>query len=283
MPHRFERLGKCLFFWHTSSSGKILPLKKIPLDSVWKPPVDWAIQQYRMRFGSRLLSVYLRGSVAIGRSIARTSDIDTVGIIRGSIAAKDKKTICDLESIPCPYEICPRVDFSILSETDMTTSARYRTGRLLAMVHGFPVWGKSFRKGLPYLSPGPEVAAYAPRLQRDMKIYQSLLGCRDVDQPAIYRWILKRIVRAAFETEMKDRNDFSLDTYTCGMVLLKHHPQFKDQLLGVLDYLLMNKPISKNEIREFIDSVGYWALGRIRSQGLDREIVQLDRRILREQ
>ena len=48
---------------------------------------------YRKEFGDNLLSIYVRGSVSVGRAKSFISDIDSVAIVRTDISPKKQKEI----------------------------------------------------------------------------------------------------------------------------------------------------------------------------------------------
>jgi predicted nucleotidyltransferase len=70
---------------------KILPIDKnriiikqanaSKITGKWKDAVDLIVERYKTIFGSKLVSVYINGSVATGDAIEGTLDIDTNAIV----------------------------------------------------------------------------------------------------------------------------------------------------------------------------------------------------------
>lgn len=70
---------------------KILPIDKnriiikqanaSKITGKWKDAVDLIVERYKTIFGSKLVSVYINGSVATGDAIEGTSDIDKNAIV----------------------------------------------------------------------------------------------------------------------------------------------------------------------------------------------------------
>ena len=112
------------------------------------------------RFGSRLHSGYLYGSVVRGNAVPHRSDVDVVAVLKAAPTDEDRdaaRRVAGVIQERCPILLGAGVE---LTHVDQVLSAEERYGgQVFLRELSVCICGEDLRPGLPRTKPGPAVAA----------------------------------------------------------------------------------------------------------------------------
>lgn len=205
-----------------------------------KPPWDEAVRAYvdemTAKFGENLHSVYVRGSIAKGTTINGFSDLDG-GVVTVEEAPRDREW---LESLDAKFERFPfvagievlTIPRAALFEDDARNHLAFIVSTGAICVHGDDV-----RDELPRFGFGPWAFSHSRGLGQNIDEY---LGLARVEQDADERrdlcgWIMRRIVRAGFESVMAEEGTYTRDLFCAYEAFRRHNPDLADEMWRALE------------------------------------------------
>ncbi len=193
---------------HADKNG-VLPRIGCPPHPSWSSVLNDLVWQLQSHCTDNAFSVVLRGSVARGASLNEAADLDLVILYDDTMPP-----IQNLQSNVVPT--LP-IEVSYIERNALKTDAKWVWMRFMLAHNGHTILGPDTLKDLPEPRIGPQCYAHlrdADEWLRDWRLYWD----RDQDYPAICTWLMKRIVRALFESQVTRINAFSRDIYPCAQV-----------------------------------------------------------------
>lgn len=259
-------------FSKLDADGFIIPSR--PCSSHWQswaPAVKLATDWYVERYGKRLHSVYVRGSVATGTAEASYADLDMIGLLH-HFEPFDEYLIWrhvdwEEEFASFATDILPpnaRPDFAIASLNRGFLERNNALPMVLA-TQGVCVHGTNVIQYLPRYKPGIETMYYNGRMQLNLAIfYNQISSGLAADQLTLEcKRVLKSMLRCAGELEMDRDGKYSRDLYFCCLAFEGRFPQESVLAWSALECYLEKEP-DLLRVLDFAESLGHWLARRER-------------------
>lgn len=165
--------------------------------------------------GDDLVAVVLRGSAARGTAVAGASDLDLV-VVRHSCAEEP--------------EVAPeRIEVEIVATTlaDLLHAPAAAWLRFALAFSGWTIRGRDVVADLPDPTLGPHCIAHLRDVHRWGHRWRAMLdGDRDAAERRLTcRWLMKRIVRSAFEDVMFEVGGYTRDLHPCTEAAAARRPR----------------------------------------------------------
>ncbi|WP_137938619.1 nucleotidyltransferase domain-containing protein [Chitinivorax sp. B] len=183
------------------------------------------VRLYEQWFGDTLRSVYVRGSVARGNAIPGCSDFDTFAVLdRDALPQCPAPTDTELKHLSMLAPGLTQFEFHACTEANVLDSY-YSTWPFLIKTQSVCLHGIDYAQQLENYYPGPEVmgeALYVPerlrlygeRLQNEQQVAQKVNTCE---------WIMKALVRAAFDLTMDRCRQYTRDLWLCHRTFAEYY------------------------------------------------------------
>lgn len=170
--------------------------------------------------GPDLVSVALRGSVARGTDVPGASDLDLVVVRRAS----------DEEPALPPCEV--EVEVSAMTLDALLHERPFAWMRFALAHSGWTIAGRDVVAELPEPTLGPHCVAHLKSVERWSAAWPGyLVGDADeAERRLTCRWLMKRIVRSAFETVMLEIGGYTRDIHPCAEAAAARHPERADRI-----------------------------------------------------
>jgi hypothetical protein len=228
----------------------------------WATPLRAVVDAYRVHYDGRLHSVYVRGSVAVGRAVDAVSDIDTFAVILGSESDADRQW-ADQQARSVtgrwPFVVAVEMGSYPLEGIDAD-------GRVAAMIktQSACMHGLDLAQEVGDFSPGVDLLFHSWDLPRDMSIARRLLALErtQAQTRTLCVWIMKRMVRCSFELVMARVGYYTRDLVACHSSFAKYYPSHAPQLAEAVD-LARSGGGDKSRCLSVIDALGEWLYNEI--------------------
>lgn len=179
--------------------------------------------------GDNLCSVALRGSVTRGTAVAGVSDVDVVLITARKLKTVPRRWVDGLSN--------PKIDVVVVTEEALRASERCAWLRFSLAFSGWTIWGQDMISELPDPKLGSEAIAHLHSIGAWQQKWRSLI---EQNSDRHYRervcsWLMKRLVRTAFESVMLKENAYARDIYPCVTIATRHNPDFQSALVSAAE------------------------------------------------
>ncbi|QDX31421.1 nucleotidyltransferase domain-containing protein [Dickeya poaceiphila] len=219
-----------------------IPGRFFPLDEQGFIVNDTSAHHFPAAFGARLVSafqqwfpktlraVYLRGSVARGTQVPYLSDLDAFAVVADGcpttpLTADDALTVELHQLLPGLTEL----EFTTCQEKDVLGNY-LGVWPFFIKTQSLLLYGHDYARQLAPYRPGVAIMGEALWLSQRMAEYQRRL--RQPEWQAKPRlmceWIMKAVVRAAFELTMEQQRCYTRDLSLCCQVFCRQYPQQAD-------------------------------------------------------
>lgn len=259
MKNSIQNIGTILDVDENGFVVKQAAVEKI--QTRWRPAVDVIVAAYRHHFGRDLYSVYIRGSVALGRAIDNISDIDSIALVNMS---REKIDLSWRQAFEAEFA----KSFLFINGVEIIVQPLGNIGkgsRIMIKTQAVCVYGEDISDTLPSLKPGEGMAQHIFGLERDIKNMKDFLRQDDKDSAEIQRkctWIMKRILRSGCELVMERSQSYTRDLYPCYELFARYYPQKDAEMYRVLE-MAVNPTSNRREIINILDDFGGWITGEI--------------------
>ncbi len=233
-------------YFETDSDGYVMnPTEKVEIENYWQSKIDEVVAFCQSKFGERLHSVYVRGSVASGVAVVGISDLDMFALVYPVV------------NRPVMWEKIE--DFTPQYDLDLTY-ATYHSGFFkhhpkLAMViqtQSRCVFGKDLRQTLPQYRPDKSMMTNYKWLRFDLEEMIGSIQENTVTHEQIKN-LMKVVIRTGFELVMIREQKYTNALPLCCESFNNYYPEkstFMDQALTLflepdLDRLLQSNIISE--------------------------------------
>ncbi len=263
---RLRKIGSPIFVGHdgvflnSCSMSNIIP--------PWSDLISALRIFYIQKFGARLHSVYVRGSIAAGVGVPYVSDVDTFCLVRSEVFTRDQEDL-DLADISFQkqFPVASSVEVVAYNIDEFLENSEFEGLRFLTKLTAFCVDGNDVSDLVrPYT--GSDVPLIClPKLKSALEQSKLILEENICENSRIdvCRWIAKMIIRAAYEAARTDLSEYSRDLYYCASVFSSKHPKFNSSINKAL--LLAVYPSSDSRtIRKLICGIAAsksWKFGRV--------------------
>ena len=251
-------IGSCM---QTDSEGFLIGIAgPEKITAPWDAPVEEIRDAYISHLGSRLHSVYVRGSVAKGTAIEGVSDIDTLGVVHDSVAEIDDGWTASFSSrMRSKYPFQAGIEI-VFPELEQLLHAPERVGgRFTIKTQSACIYGENLADSMQRFRPGHELIMHAFRIEAEMRGV-----CKDLEEDTdesqlrnVCQWLMKRIVRTGLELVMEREQTYTRDLYPCFDRFSSHYPAQRSNMEQALCWAI--EPTSDRQvIAAFVARFGPW-------------------------
>ena len=203
----------------------------------WRPILNDIVDQFRNSNADGTFSIALRGSAARGASVEEAADLDLVVLLGESATSMGQ-----VQSNAAP-EVS--IETAYVPASDFLTHLDWVWMRFTLAHCGHTAFGHDHLSDLPEPGLGPHCVAHlrdADRWLKQWKIYWD----QDKDYLAICEWLMKRIVRSLFESQLEQINGYTRDIYPCAKVAIQAFPDLRGAILDAAE--LAVAPVDDREV-----------------------------------
>ncbi len=224
------------------------------ITSYYSEAIDEIIGYYRQYLGEDILSIYIRGSVPLGRAKKMISDIDMIAVTRKKLSAERLKWTVEIsKKLRKKYSQVEFFDLTTLSVNELLHEGKYRMLKFHLKTSAARLWGKNLSKRIKNYHTGKSlINDLYPHFDKDINDLKKLLvGKKEflfTKKPLEFWcvWIMRDILRAggAFATAVD--GTYTRDLKDCRRIFNIKYPQYKKEMDKALKWAL--KPISNKSI-----------------------------------
>jgi hypothetical protein len=204
-----------------ADSNGVLPRIGRPPHPSWSLILSDLIRQFQEEFTDSDFTIALRGSVARGASVDEAADLDLVVLHDGKLSP-----IAELQSLEMP-ELS--IETSYVNLKELRTAKKWVWMQFMLAHNGHTIFGSDPLLELPEPRIGPHCYAHLRNADRWLEDWKSYWNS-DKDYHAICEWLMKRIVRSFFESQIVRINAFSRDIYPCTQVAMDAFPELRHSI-----------------------------------------------------
>lgn len=221
-------------------------------------------QLYIDKLGNNLLSVYIRGSVSVGKAKPYISDIDSVAIVKRKLTKNDLSWIVKMTNdLEKKYPKAGLVELTVISLGELLKSREYKNLRVYLKTQSLCLRGKDILPQLPEVKPGKKLAKQLyGDLPQELETLKKIFDGKITNREYLFQrrpiefwcvWMTRTLLRAGLGLVMIKKPIYSQDLKTCFTVFVKEYPEYKKEMKQLLEWSV--KPISnKKQLFNFLDS-----------------------------
>lgn len=215
-------------------------------------------------FGQYLVSLYIRGSVSVGKAYVGTSDLDAIVLLDHTPTEDDKKNSGRIAStLEESHPEVTIVDLTTTSVDKLLYDPEWKNLRVNIKTQSALLYGKDTVQHLTGIRPGRELALMMfGDVMNELEELHSVFKLRDNERT--YQgekrslqfwcvWACRVILRSSMGIVMTDTPLFSPDLTTCKEIFSMKYPEFSRDMEKVLAWAF-NPPTDSEEISSFLDT-----------------------------
>lgn len=228
----------------------------------WREVVDEIVETCKSRLGSRLISLYIGGSVSTGNAVRDKSDVDSYAVVdmgkeeieeaEGSWVKEERKRIHS----QFPFLRGVEIHFSPVSS--MSEGRKFQLKVLAALVYG-----KDFSAELPEYRLNKETLGRV-RVNVAKDINKARKELADASDPKtilrISKWIPKRLIRSAGMLVLWKGDVFSMEIPFLTDLISSQYPEQKQAFEAVIRLANEGSEV-KEDTLAVLDDFGEWLIG----------------------
>lgn len=233
------------------------------IDNVPRSLLAPLVEQYRRWFGDELISIYIRGSVARGNAVDGVSDLDTYAVVAAEAPPQCHLLDADIEAqLKAASPGLTGFEFHACSAADVNNY--FSTWAFLVKTQSVCVYGKDFAAELHPYRPGPEIMGEAMYLPQRMALYRERLRQETKEADILFtcEWMMKAMVRAAFDLTMDRLRQYTRDMYVCYSAFSEVYPEREEDCRRVLQ-LALNPTLKTDEHLRLVEDFGGWIIAEM--------------------
>ena len=238
-------IKKCGSYLEVGSDGFVCAISsRKDLPEKWQELIDRTVNYYQSELGDDLLSVYIRGSAAKGEMIDFVSDLDSFAIVKSEIGEAPKSLDRFHKEMKEQFPFCTHVEVSLVRVEDVKKGPPQRKRSVweeLIKTQSRCVFGHDFSSEIrPFRI--EEMIGHSLFLDREVKEDLPRYLKEDEGQPDelkdLCAWIMRRVLRGAFDLVLVRENKFTRDLYCCYESCSKYYPEKEKDLKETLNFSL---------------------------------------------
>lgn len=247
-------------------TGSYLPLaadgslvNDCSLRNIPAPLADEVVRLYREWFGETLNSVYIRGSVARGNVVEGVSDLDTFAVLAAGSAPQcplpDER---DIERLRTVAPNLSGFEFHACTESNVIDNY-HSTWPFLIKTQSVCIHGIDYAARLKPYWPDAYIMGEAMYLPARLKLYEDRL-LRETDGDEKRRtceWMMKALVRAAFDVTLDRLRRYTRDLYLCYSAFSGFYPEREADCRRALQWAIAPDDDTAAH-RALVDDFGRW-------------------------
>jgi hypothetical protein len=251
---RVERIGG---IQPLDADGCIVnPARRELIRQPWLAAVDDMVARCRAAFAGDIHSIYVRGSVARGIAVPGFSDLDMILALRDFAPLPLESEIRPLETaIQSSHDFVRGVELAVVERAVARAPLR-SPAAIVLRTQSVCVFGRDLLPEIPPFRPGPESHIDAPRLRDSIgHVREKLRGRPSEDETRAYCvWLMKIVVRAAFELVADRESGYTRDLYFCAETVARHYPDCAARIWQAVEWAV-DPPTDPAPLLEYLTDV----------------------------
>jgi uncharacterized protein len=235
---RIERIGGVEPF---DAEGCIVnPARLDRIAAPWHAAVEDVVERCRAAFGGDLHSVYVRGSVPRGLAIEGFSDLDMVVALRDFAPLPIESEVAAMESaVQAKFPFVRGVEMAVVSRGVARAPLGCRAAIVLK-AQAVCVFGRDLMPEIPPFRFGPGAMLELPRAASSIgHVVGKLRGRASEDETRAYcAWLMKILVRAAFESIADRETGYTRDLYFCAEAVVGRRPERAEEVWHAVEWAI---------------------------------------------
>ncbi|MEK7641622.1 MAG: hypothetical protein AAB365_01355 [Patescibacteria group bacterium] len=226
------------------------------------PLVADVLSLAQTKLTTNLRSVYIRGSVSVGRAVPGISDLDSVIVVYHSVSAAELAWFSqEARLLEKKYPHVTFVDITVLTLDQILTSKEYSNLKIYLKTQSYIAYGEDILMHIADVKPGPDLARrmYAGLREECADLRNVISG----DGKKTYLgeektlafwcvWNMRVLLRSGLGLVMFETPVYSQDLETCYAVFSTAYPEYAGDMAKALQYA-MNPISDKTELISFLD------------------------------
>src|SRR4030095_10458932 len=258
MP-RIQKIGG---FEKTDGEGFLINERRLELiPPSWAAPVNDAKESYLRALPGKIHSIYLRGSVPLGRAVEGISDVDTFAVAAEETPNEALSWIHSArENLKQKYPFVSNFEFHLLPLAGLLKSYGYLSYRFIIKNLSVCLYGEDLSGRLPRYKPTLSIA-WAFHGNIGEVVGNAIKGIESAEDPkrvqTLCTWVMKRILRTGFSIFMEEERLYTRDLYFCYEVFSKHYPPKEGEMAQALEGAI-RPTFDKGALTAFLKDFGLW-------------------------
>ncbi|MBS3166062.1 nucleotidyltransferase domain-containing protein [Candidatus Woesearchaeota archaeon] len=232
--------------------NKIKPLFYKVLDKIKNEVID--------KFGGKIHSLYLYGSVATGKARIKSSDLDLLLVLRQKPTPKIKNEISEFQNHLTIEHLNIFRDVGItLTHVSEVKKDTYGLGCFIKHLC-ICLYGENIGKKLPNFKPSRKVAtAFNGDIKNNIKtVLETLKSTHETKKVrSICGSIMRKIVRTGFSLVMEQEHSWTTDLKKSCELFSKYYPEQSINMEKAFS-LTQNPTANTKELEKFLKDFGNW-------------------------
>ncbi len=219
---------------------------------------------YVKEFGGELQSVYIRGSVSVGRAKSGVSDVDSVAIISKSINKQQKDKVVEFSrEIESKYPFITLADLTVISLDELLNNKEFSNLKIYLKTQSVCLYGKDVVKDIPDVKPGKALAlAMYGNLSEQLDELVGIFSGKQSEKTYLGEkrplefwciWTMRLLLRSALGLVMIRRPVYSQDLGTCLEIFSESYPEHAAEMKKAL-FFALNPSGNQDQLGEYLNA-----------------------------
>lgn len=213
-----------------------------------------------------LLSIYIRGSVSVGRVKSNLSDVDNLAVTKKELSRHRLEwTVKASEDLEKKYPWAGLIEVTIVSLSQLLNSDEFHNLRVYLKTQSVCLYGDDITEKIPEVRPGRDLAIRMNQgLTKELAVLEKQFSDKIRDREYLYRkrptefwciWMCRTLLRAGMGLVMMHQPIYSQDLRTCYDLFSKSYPRHKTEMKKALVWSV--KPtVNKEVLLKYLNCFG---------------------------
>lgn len=260
-PRAIQAIGG---FFPKDKAGYILnPTHLNHIPRHWLPVLEKIKEIYKRQIGTKLHSIWLRGSLPRGLQVDHFSDLDTFALIYTSKFIKWKTASWAQEettAIQVQFPFVPAIEF-MLNYYREDLAAINAPLAMLIKTQSLCLYGEDIQHLLPRYRPSKRMALNYKWLEQDINLFLN----QETFSDQATQQMMKQILRTSFELVLERAQEYTTDLYWNYKVFSTYYPNKAAEMQKALHFYL-NPKQDPRALRLLVQQLGYWLIEKVKVQ-----------------
>ena len=219
----------------------------------YQPVIDSIASQCATRLTDNIRSIYVRGSVSVGRASPGISDLDFVVVVFQEISANDRVFLsAKARELEIEFPFVTFIDITTVTVEQLLSSKEFANLAVYLKTQSFLIFGKDILLLLPEIHVGPMLAMRMyGNLEHELTEMRLVIENPESNRTYLGEkkpvefwcvWTMRVLLRSGLGLVMMKRPVYSQDLETCYEIFAAENPALAGQMKQALTYAV--SPIS---------------------------------------
>jgi hypothetical protein len=224
------------WFVPVDASGMLVNRSRPIVDSPWREAYEDLTRVYRRVAGAGLVSVYVRGSVALGTATPMISDLDSFAVVAQPATDRLADPLEDAaRELATRHPAIAGFELQAVTLDELRSVPGRYDLRLFLKTMATRTWGEDLAAGLAPIAPGRWTAVHAPHIVTDVEL---AAGATEERRAELVAWAARRVVRAGFEPFAAEERGYTRELRLCADAFCRHVPDLAAPMSEVAEVAL---------------------------------------------